>query len=173
MNDYCRLAKEAIKNYLTTGQIIDPPKDLPENFYKEKSGVFVTIENNGQLRGCIGTFLPTKENIAQEIIANAIAAATQDYRFLPITKEELSQLDFEVSVLEEPEPIKNLVGHDPKKYGLIVKYVNLPYKCGLLLPDLESVDTPQQQFLICCQKGRIDPEKETVALFRFKVEKYQ
>lgn len=172
MISYCQLAKEAVKNYLETGQIIEPPKDLPENFYKQKSGVFVTIENNGQLRGCIGTYLPTKKNIAEEIIANAIAAATQDYRFQTLTLDELDKLTFTVSLLSEPEPIDSLEKIDPKTYGLIVRCADSPQKCGLLLPDLEGINTPEHQFSICCQKGGIDPQKETVALFKFKVEKY-
>jgi AmmeMemoRadiSam system protein A len=172
MNPYCQLAKEAIKNYLATGEIIEPPKDLPEIFYKQRSGVFVTIERNGELRGCIGTYLPTKENIAKEIIANAVSAATQDYRFNPVTPPELNNLTFTVSLLSEPELIDSFDKLDPKKYGLIVKCVDSPGRCGLLLPDLEGIDTAEQQFSICCAKGEIDPEEDTVALFRFKVEKY-
>lgn len=173
MSPHCQLAKNAVKNYLETGQIIEPPKGLPENFYKEKSGVFVTIENHGELHGCIGTYLPTKENIAQEIISNAIAAATQDYRFTPITLNELANLDFSVSLLSEPELVDGFDKMDAKKYGMIVKCIDSPYKCGLLLPDLEGIDTPEQQFSICCAKGGINPEEEPVALFRFKVGKYK
>lgn len=173
MNLYCQLAKNAIKNYLENGSAIDPPKDLPENFCKDKSGVFVTIEKGKELHGCIGTYLPTKENIAQEIISNAIAAATKDYRFQAVTLDELDKLTFTVSLLSEPESIDSLEKNDPKTYGLIVRCPDSPHKCGLLLPDLEGIETPQQQFLICCQKGGINPEKDTVALFRFKVEKYK
>jgi len=173
MNDYCSLAKKAVKNYLENDLVIEPPKNLPENFYKDRAGVFVTIEKDKKLRGCIGTYLPTKENIAEEIISNAIAAATQDYRFASITPEELDNLTFTVSLLSEPEPIENFDKLDPKKYGLIVKCLDSPHKCGLLLPDLEEVDKPEQQFSICCAKGGIDPMQDTVALFRFKVEKYK
>lgn len=173
MSPHCQLAKNAVKNYLETGQLIEPPKGLPENFYKGRAGVFVTIENNGKLRGCIGTYLPTKENIAKEIISNAIAAATQDYRFTPIAPEELNNLSFTVSILSEPEPIENFNKLDLKKYGLIVKCIDSPQKCGLLLPDIEGVDSAEQQFSICCAKGGINPEKDTVAFFRFKVEKYK
>jgi AmmeMemoRadiSam system protein A len=173
MSDYCRLAKEAIKNYLGTGQVIDPPKNLPENFYKQKSGIFVTIEKDNELRGCIGTYLPTKENIAQEIISNAIAAATKDYRFQPMTLNELDRLTFTVSLLSEPELIDSFDKLDPKIYGLIVKCIDSPQKCGLLLPDLEGVNSVEQQFSICCAKGGIDPIKDSVALFKFKVEKYK
>lgn len=173
MSIYCQLAKQAIKSYLENGEIIEMLNDLPENFYKQKSGVFVTIEKDEELRGCIGTYLPTKENIAKEIISNAITAATQDWRFTPIAPEELDNLTFTVSLLSEPGSIKNFDELNPKIYGLIVKCIDSPQKCGLLLPDLEGIDTPEQQFSICCHKGGIDPQRETVALFRFKVEKYQ
>ena len=172
MNPYCQLAKDAIKNYLENGSEIKPPKNLPENFYKDRPGVFVTIENDGKLRGCVGTYLPTKENIAEEIISNAIAAASQDYRFAPITLSEIDSLNFSVSLLSEPEPIDGFDKLEPKKYGLIVKCADSPHKCGLLLPDLEGIDAPEKQFLICCQKGGIDPGKETVALYKFRVKKF-
>lgn len=194
MNPYTLLAKQAIESYIKEGKTISPPKNLPGNFYTQKSGLFVTIKNKGQLRGCIGTYLPTKENIAEEIISNAISAATKDYRFPSITKEELNQLSYTVYILHQPEPIESLKELNPKIYGLIVKTIeapkeplqdpteqvpedlifngHLPYKCGLLLPDLEEVETAEKQFLICCQKGGIDPEREKVVMFRFKVDKY-
>lgn len=183
MHPLVSLAKQAVENYIKEGKIIPLPKDLPENFYNQKSGAFVTIENKGQLRGCIGTYLPTKESIAQEVISNAIAAATKDYRFPAISPEELNQLSFTVYLLHQPELIQSLAELNPKIYGLIVKTIeapedvvfngHLPYKCGLLLPDLEGINTPEEQFLICCQKGRIDPGKEKVMMFRFEVEKYK
>lgn len=183
MHPLVSLVKKAVENYIKDGKIISLPKDLPGNFYQQKSGVFVTIENKGQLRGCIGTYLPTKESIAQEIISNAISAATKDYRFPAISPEELDQLSFTVYLIHQPEPIESLAELNPKIYGLIVKTIeapedvvfngHLPYKCGLLLPDLKGINTPEEQFLICCRKGGINPEKEKVAMFRFEVEKYE
>jgi AMMECR1 domain-containing protein len=70
--------------------------------------------------------------------------------------------------LSEPEPIESLAGHDPKKYGLIVE---TDRKRGLLLPNLEGIDSAQDQFQICCQKGNIDPG-EHVNLYRFTVDRF-
>lgn len=181
------LAKEAVEKYIKEKEIIKPPDDLPKEFSERKSGTFVTIEKNGKLRGCIGTYLPTKENIAQEIISNAIAAAAEDYRFGLIQKEELSLLSYTVYILSEPELVKNLKELNPKKYGIIVKTAplthpnstdvvfngHLPYKSGLLLPDLEGIDTIEKQISIACQKGRIDPSREKIVIYRFTVKKYQ
>jgi len=194
MNFYTLLAKQAIENYIKEGKIISPPKDLPEEFFKKKAGTFVTIEkqstiNNKQLtlRGCIGTYLPTKENIGKEIISNAIAAATEDYRFGPIREEELPHLSYTVYILGEPELVKAIKELDPKKYGIIVKTIPIKgptgidvvfnghfvAKTGLLLPDLEEVDTIEKQISIACQKGGIDPVREKILIYRFTVEKYQ
>jgi len=168
MNQYVLLAKEAVQTYLQKGVIITPKSDLPEEMF-EKAGVFVTIEKDGKLRGCIGTFLPTKENIAQEIIANAIATATEDYRFGIIKKEELSHLSYSVSVLKKPERVKDLSELDPEKYGIMVKTKN---KSGLLLPNIPGIGTKEEQIEIVCQKANIDLDKEKITIFKFKVKKY-
>ena len=170
MNTYIVLAKSAVENYIKTGVIISPSPDLAKEFLQRKSGVFVTLLKNGQLRGCIGTYLPTKENIAQEIIYNAIAAATEDYRFGPLQKEELPELSYTVYILNEPELVKDLKELDPKKYGIIVKTET---KTGLLLPDLEGVDTIEQQLSIACQKGGIDPNQEKFLIYKFTAEKFK
>ncbi len=169
MNDYISLAKSAVENYIKEGRIIEPSKDLPKDFFDRKAGVFVTIEKNKELRGCIGTYLPVKENIAKEIIDNAIVAATEDYRFGPIQSEELESLSYTVYLLNPPEQIKDLKELDPKNYGIIVR---TGMKSGLLLPDLEGVDTVQQQLSIACQKAGIDPSKEKIAVYRFTAEKH-
>lgn len=180
------LAKKSIEVYINEGKIILPPEDLPKEFFERKAGTFVTIEKNRQLRGCMGTYLPVKENIAKEIIANAIAAATEDYRFNPIQKEELPYLTFTVYILNEPELVKEIKELDPKKYGIIVKSYpitqpggtdvifngHLPHKTGLLLPNLKGIDTVEKQISLACQKGGIDPEKEKIIIYRFRVEKF-
>lgn len=185
MNQYISLAKEAVENYIKEGKIISPPKNLPEE-YSRKAGAFVTIMKDNQLRGCIGTYLPTKENIAQEIIRNAISAVVEDYRFSPVQEEELPFLSYSVYILGEPELIKDIkkdptkfskeelrrAGLNPEKFGIIVKTEDIPLKSGLLLPDLEGIDTPEKQISIACRKGGIDPEKEAIIIYRFTVEKY-
>jgi len=171
MHPLVKLAKIAVENYIKEGKIIySIPFKLPKEFLERKAGVFVTIEQNKKLRGCIGTYLPITKNVAEETIRNAISAATEDYRFEPITKEELSSLSYTVYLLNPPELIKNLKELNPKKYGVLVKS---RIKSGLLLPDLEGVNTTEQQLFIACQKAGINPEKEKIIIYKFTVEKYQ
>lgn len=170
MTPHTQLAKQAIEEYFVSGKKMKPPNDLPVELLSQKGGVFVTIYNNQELRGCIGTFLPTKNNLAEEIIANAISASTQDDRFSSITEKELPKLRYEVSVLSEPEPVDDLTELDPKQYGVIVKS---GYKTGLLLPDLDGVDTVMQQISIASQKAGIDLDSEQIEVQRFTTAKYQ
>ena len=193
MNKYVLLAKNSVESYVREKKVILPPKDLPEEFLKNRAGVFVTIEKDGKLKGCVGTYLPTKENIASEIISNAIVAATEDYRFEPINENELESLSYIVSVLSTPERVltKNAsdnqktfsekteqAGLNPKKYGIIIKSflpenIGQTDKAGLLLPDLRGVDTVKRQISITCQKAGIDQSKETFSVYRFTIKKYQ
>ncbi|MFH1423628.1 MAG: AmmeMemoRadiSam system protein A [Candidatus Nealsonbacteria bacterium] len=170
MNPYVLLAKEAVENYIGDRKVIESPKDLPKEFFERKAGVFVTIEKEGRLRGCIGTYLPVRDNIAEEIIHNAIAAATEDYRFGAIKKTELPRLSYSVYLLNKPEKISDIAELDPKKFGIIVKAGE---KSGLLLPDLEGVNTVAEQISICCQKGGIMLKQENVEIYKFTVEKYE
>lgn len=165
---YVRLARETIENYLKYGKIISPPTNLPEEMVNEKAGVFVSIKKFNNLRGCIGTFMPTQENIAYEIIRNAISAAVDDPRFPPVTASELNDLTISVDVLSSPEKISDISQLDPKKYGVIV---SSGYKKGLLLPDLEGVDTVEEQVDIAKRKAGIYPG-EPVKLSRFEVKRY-
>ena len=187
MHQLVLLAKLAIEKFIKEGGVIFFPENLSREFLEKKAGTFVTIKKDGELRGCIGTYLPTKENIAEEIIHNAIAAATEDYRFGPVEKEELSSLSYTVYILSEPELVKNLKELDPKKYGIIVKTMPISRpngtdvvfnghfvaKTGLLLPDLEGIDTIEQQLSITCQKGGINPTQEKFLIYKFTVTKYQ
>jgi len=186
MHPLVNLAKKSVETFIKSGEIISPPKYLPEDFLNKKSGVFVTIEREGNLRGCIGTYLPTRNNIAEEVIYNAVAAAREDYRFSPIQEEEFSYLSYTVYILNKPELIKNVYELDPKEYGIIVRSIPIvqtkdevtfdgaiSYKCGILLPDLEGIDTAEQQVSITCQKAMIDPKKEKFLIYRFTVEKYK
>jgi len=174
MSFLSKLARNAAEKYIRKGEVIKIPETAPEEFLKRKAGVFVTIEKNTNqgsvLRGCIGTYLPMRKNIAEETIYNAIAAAQEDPRFDPIREEEFRELFFTVSVLSEPELIKNLSELNPKKYGIIIKTAS--FKTGLLLPDLEGVDTVEKQISIACQKGGINPNKEAILIYRFTIEKY-
>ncbi|MFZ2970390.1 MAG: AmmeMemoRadiSam system protein A [Minisyncoccia bacterium] len=175
MDKYVKLAKDSIVSYLKTGKIMGIPEDLPESFYSGRKGVFVTIYERSnprkKLRGCIGTFAPTKSNIAEEIIENAVSSAFYDPRFDPITKEELAGLEFEVSLLYPPQEIESIKKLDAKKYGIIVRSEDR--KTGLLLPDIEGVETPEHQISIACQKAGIDQGSEKIQLYRFTVEKHK
>ena len=165
---YVRLARETIENYVKQGKIITHPLGLPEEMINQKAGVFVSLKKNGNLRGCIGTFMHTQENIAQEIIKNAISAAVDDPRFSPVAASELGDLTISVDVLSPPEEISDISELDPKKYGIIV---SSGYKKGLLLPDLEGVDTAGEQVDITKRKAGIYPD-EKIKLYRFEVKRY-
>lgn len=188
-NPYIYLAKLAIETNIKEKKAIEPPADLPNNFYKDKVGVFVTIEHNGVLRGCIGTYLATRPNLAEEIIHNAIAASNEK-KDDPITAEELPKLVYTVYVLHTPKPVKNISELDPKKYGILVKTSPLadpnnpnsqevifdghqPHKTAILLPDLKGINTPEEQFSVACQKGNIVCNEEKLAIYKVEVEKYQ
>ena len=137
---------------------------------KKRAGTFVSIHKHGMLRGCIGTIEPTQPNVALEVIQNAISAATRDPRFPPITPDELDDLDIKVDVLSEPEPVKSLEELDPKRYGVIVKSAR-DWRRGLLLPDLEGVDTVEYQVDIARRKAGIRPD-EPIELYCFEVVRY-
>ncbi len=164
-DEYVRLARETVETFVRTGKTIKAPSDLPAEMKKERAGAFVSIHKLGQLRGCIGTILPTKKNIAEEIIGNAISAASRDPRFEPITADELEFLDINVDILSAPEPIASRDMLDVKRYGVIV---SCGYKRGLLLPDLDGVDTVDEQISIAMRKGGIS-EHDDYTLERFEV----
>jgi MEMO1 family protein len=161
-----RLARETVETYVTRGEVPHLKTIPPE--MKGKAGVFVSLHKGDELRGCIGTIEPDEANIAQEIIRNAVQSSTQDPRFSPVTPEELPELIYSVDVLTEPEPVKSEKDLDPKKYGAIVE---AGWRRGLLLPDLEGVDTVKRQLEICRMKAGIGPE-EKVKLYRFEVKRY-
>jgi len=185
MSPLVSLAKSAVEAYIIDGKIISPPDILPGEFLKRRAGAFVTIEKNRKLRGCIGTYSATKKNIVEEIIHNAISAAINDYRFNPIKVGELAELSYTVYILTEPELVRDISELNPKKFGIIVKGQGFsspdvifspaprPYqKTGILLPDLEGIDTAEKQISIVCQKAEIDSNRENIIIYRFSVEKY-
>ncbi len=162
-----QLARKSIESYIRENRVIEPPKELTDEM-RQRAGVFVSLHRKNALRGCIGTFLPTQENVAMEIIRNAISAATQDPRFSSVREDELDDMEISVDVLSAPEPVKDISELDAKKYGIIV---SSGYKRGLLLPDLEGVDTPEQQIEICKQKAGILPF-EPIQISKFVVKRY-
>ena len=160
------LARKAVEKYVRQGKIFKPRKLTAE--MKSTAGVFVSIKKRGELRGCIGTFMPTRANVAEEIIVNAISSATQDPRFMPVEASELKDLEYSVDVLSAPEPTRSMTQLDPKKYGVIVE---CGFRRGLLLPDLEGVDSVEEQIRICRAKAGISDE-EPIKLYRFQVNRF-
>jgi hypothetical protein len=162
-----QLARQAVESYVQMHVVIKPGELAPE--MKERAGVFVSLKKHGQLRGCIGTFEPTQASVAEEIIENAISSATGDPRFSPVSPSELGSLDYSVDILTHPEPVEDKTQLDAKKYGVIVA---AGPRRGLLLPDLEGVDSVDMQISICRQKAGIMPS-EPVELYRFEVRRYR
>lgn len=163
------LARQSISYYLKHHAIMSVPKDVPEDLAENKAGTFVSLHKGSHLRGCIGTFLPMQLNEASEIIHNAVSAATRDPRFVPVQTSELADLSISVDVLGTPEPVSSTADLDPKKYGVIVMS---HAQTGLLLPDLEGVDTVQQQLDIAKEKAGIPPQVQP-DIYRFTVTRYK
>lgn len=165
---YVRLARLSLETYVMSHGYAKLPDGLPEELTGKQAGAFVSLKKDGQLRGCIGTILPTKKNLAEEILHNAISAGTQDPRFSPVSIDELPSLVYDVDVLTTPERIEDKSQLDVKRYGVIVESRG---RRGLLLPDLAGVDRVEQQIDIARRKGNIGP-KETVTLYRFEVQRH-
>ncbi|MBR5089054.1 MAG: AmmeMemoRadiSam system protein A [Ruminiclostridium sp.] len=164
-DEYVKLAVKSLESYILHGEHISVPAGLPPEMLNTQAGAFVSIHKHGQLRGCIGTIAPTTSCVAEEIITNAISASTRDPRFDPITADELEWLEVNVDVLGEPENIPSADMLDVKRYGVIV---TSGYKRGLLLPDLDGVDTVEQQIGIARRKAGIGAG-ENIKLQRFEV----
>jgi len=166
---YVALARQAVETYIREGKIIKPSNDLPQEMFNKKAGAFVSIHKNGELRGCIGTISPVYDNVASEIVHNAISASTRDPRFMPIEEDELDDLEYSVDILNPPEPVNSIDELDPKRYGVIVRR---GYRSGVLLPDLDGINTPEQQISIALQKAGIRPS-EPYTIERFTVERHK
>jgi AmmeMemoRadiSam system protein A len=168
MHALIELARNSVEEFVKSKKVISPPEKLSPEM-TGKSGVFVCIKNSGRLRGCIGTFMPCCGNIAEETIRNAISAASGDPRFPAVSETELSDLEFTVDVLSPPEKVEEISTLDHKKYGVIVS--NGPRR-GLLLPNLEGVDSVEEQLRITRMKAGIS-EDEPAEIFRFEVQRYR
>ncbi len=164
-DNYVQLARKSLEEYVLTGRKIKIPEGIEEELLRRRAGCFVSLKKDGMLRGCIGTIAPTKQSLAEEIIENAINAAVNDPRFDPVEPEELEYLVYSVDILGEAEEISSPKELDVKKYGVIV---TKGYKRGLLLPNLDGIDTVEEQIRIAKQKAGI-LENETVKLERFEV----
>lgn len=161
------LALRSLRTYVCEGRQISLPEDVPDELLRP-AGAFVSLKKHGELRGCIGTLGPTKPTVAHEIIVNAISAATADPRFNPVEPDELDELTCSVDILGAPEPVKSMEDLDPKRYGVIVRKGR---RSGVLLPDLEGIDSAVEQVSIARQKAGISPY-EDFEMERFEVVRY-
>jgi len=168
MHPLVQLAKETIELYIREGKIREVREEELTPELRQRAGVFVSLKIDGALRGCIGTFQPQEPSIAHETVRNAISAATCDPRFTCVRADELDVIEYSVDVLTSPEPVKDKSELDPRRYGVIVQAGG---RRGLLLPDLEGVDTVDRQVGIAMQKAGI-PSGTAVTLQRFEVKRY-
>lgn len=152
---YVRLAKASLEKYISSGDRLGErdTSEYPDSIRSTRAGVFVCIKKDGELRGCIGTIMPTCENALYETCELAISAGTSDPRFPAVTRSELGGLKYTVDVMGHPEKATR-DDLDVKRYGVIVTSGN---RRGLLLPNLEGVDSVEEQLEISCRKGGIDP----------------
>jgi AmmeMemoRadiSam system protein A/AmmeMemoRadiSam system protein B len=164
------LARHVVETYVTGGEIIKAPGN-PSELLSQRAGCFVSIKTRaGELRGCIGTIDPAKDTLAEEVIVNAISAATLDPRFAPVREHELPGLKYSVDVLSQPE-LTRLEDLDPRVYGVIVEDKN-GVRRGLLLPNLEGIDTAAHQVEIATRKAGILPG-DPIRLWRFRADRYR
>lgn len=131
-------------------------------------GTFVSIKKYGLLRGCIGTIMPTRSNALEEIITNAISACSRDYRFDSLEVNELAEITIQVDVLSPLEEIQDISKLDPHKYGVVVYSKD---KKGVLLPDLEGIETVDEQLKISTNKGGFTVDEIDI-IERFSVERF-
>lgn len=166
---YVNLARRSLEAYIKTGAYIELPSNLPDEMIMKRAGVFVSLKKYGQLRGCIGTISPVTGSIAQEIIRNAVSAGVEDPRFPPVGEEELEDLVYSVDVLSDAEPIESMDQLDVSRYGVIV---SAGRRRGLLLPNLEGINTVSEQVSIARKKAGIY-DNEEIKLERFEVVRHQ
>ena len=162
---FVKLARASVESWVRDRRVLPLPADLPAELRARRAGAFVSIHKNGQLRGCIGTISAAEDCLGQEIIQNAVSASSRDPRFSPITPDELKYLEISVDVLGDAEPVDSPDKLDAKRYGVIVSSGR---KRGLLLPDLDGVDTVEEQIRIAKKKAGIR-EDEDCSLERFEV----
>jgi AmmeMemoRadiSam system protein A len=168
--DLPALARRAVETFVRTGTQMSAPEDAGR-ILSARAACFVSLKTRtGDLRGCIGTIEPVKQTLAEELITNAVHAATRDPRFSPVSVSELAGLVYSVDILQAPEPA-NFEDLDPAIYGVIVEDKSGLFR-GLLLPDIEGVDTAAKQVEIAARKAGIAPETP-LKLSRFRVDRFR
>lgn len=168
MHPLVKLAKDAVELYIREGKTLPVRDEELSPELRERAGVFVCLKIKGMLRGCIGTYAPQETDLARETVRNAVSAATCDPRFICVQPKELDSIEYTVDVLTQPELVRDASELDPRRYGVIVQAGG---RRGLLLPDLDGVDTVDHQVGIARQKAGIPPDVP-VDLYRFEVMRY-
>lgn len=166
IDPYVGLARLVVETFVSEGAPVRVPDDAPAEMRERRAGVFVSLHERGELRGCIGTIAATTSSIAEEIVQNGISACSRDPRFPAVRPDELDFLEYSVDVLGDAEPVAREADLDPQRYGVIVTQ---GARRGLLLPNLDGVDTVDQQVSIAKRKAGIDPDDRHVSLERFEV----
>jgi AmmeMemoRadiSam system protein A len=169
MDPCVELARLSIHHFVQCHAVLEAvPSELLSALAAQEAGVFVSIHTpDGELRGCMGSLRPMHGAVPQEIIHNAISACARDPRFPPVREDELEHLEIRVDVLSAMEPVADRAHLDPRRYGVLVSTPD--GRKGVLLPDLEDVDTVEEQIAIACRKAGINPVREDFALQRFTV----
>lgn len=175
-----QLARRTLQKYLQEGKLIQIDADNLSPALKEKKGVFVTLEENGQLRGCIGNLRPNKP-IYQAVIDNSLASALFDPRFPSVNTLELPAIKIEVSILS---PLKRLSAFsssqelldylEKNKPGLLIKKGNQE---ATFLPQVWK-ELPQAKSFLqhLCQKAGMDSqewEKMDLEIYEYEAEKFK
>lgn len=163
---HVKLARLSVETFVSERRVVEIPGDTPPELLAQRAGAFVSLHSHGQLRGCIGTITATCANLAEEIIQNGVSACSRDFRFNPVQPGELDYLEYSVDVLGEAEAIESPAQLDPARYGVIV---TKGWQRGLLLPNLDGVDTVAEQVAIAKRKAGIAVDDDDVQLERFEV----
>ena len=164
------LARNAVEAYILGGYVVEPPPFPETSPLGSPSACFVCIKTRArELRGCIGTVEPEHGTLAKEVIANAVKAATRDPRFRPVSGDELPSLLYSVDVLGSLEPAR-FEDLNPAAFGVVVTDQSGARR-GLLLPDIESIETAGQQVGVAARKAGIKPG-EPLRLYRFRTHRF-
>jgi AmmeMemoRadiSam system protein A len=170
-DDLPSLARRAVETFVLKHKVFEPGRYDDSSLLSQMSACFVCIKTDGrELRGCVGTIEPEHDSLAEEVVSNAIKAATRDPRFRPVSADELSLLRYSVDVLGGLEPA-TLEDLDPAVFGVVV-VDGLGARRGLLLPNIDGISTASRQVGVVARKAGIAPH-ETFKLFRFRTRRFQ
>jgi len=167
VDPYVELARLTIHHFTRhKRRLSEIPEWIRQALAGERAATFVSLHRpGGELRGCKGTLEPWHGTVAEEVVENAISACSRDPRFSPVKAEELEGLEIHVDVLSPLEPAQGPSELEVKRYGLVVSASD--GRRGVLLPDIASIESVEDQIAIACRKAGIDPRREAFTLQRF------